>query len=219
MGLPLRESDTENQPVALHDYAADNLQFIRQAMERSGSFTGISGVATIAMGFFAILGAWVASWRLPLYDWWLWMWFVTATLGCFVGVAGMIAKARRTGTPVWAGPGKRFMFSFAPPIAAGIVLTDTMYVTAQEESMPVLWMLLYGVAIITGGAFTVRIVPLFGACFMVAGAVLHSTRYYPALYMGAPVLGTMTITDLTLAAVFGTLHILFGIIVYLRYGG
>lgn len=218
MGLPLRNRDTEDQPIALHDYAASNLQFIREAMERSGAFTGISGVATMAMGCIAIAGAWVASWR-PVIDWWMWAWFATATLGCLVGIAGMIAKARRTGTPVWAGPGKRFLFSFAPPVAAGVVLTETLYVTAQEESMPILWMLLYGAAIMTGGAFTVRIVPLFGACFMIAGAVLHSTRYYPALVMSAPVLGTMTVMDVALAAVFGTLHILFGILVYARYGG
>jgi hypothetical protein len=218
MALPLQAGEHQEQPVALHDYAASNLQFIREAMERSGAFTGISGVATIGMGCIAILGAWVASWRL-MHEWWLWTWFATATLGCLAGVAGMAIKARRTGTPVWAGPGKRFMFSFAPPIAAGIVMTDTLFLTAQDASMPVLWMLLYGAAIITGGAFTVRIVPLFGACFMLAGAALHSTRYYPALVMSAPVLGTMTVTDVALAAVFGTLHILFGIRVYIRYGG
>lgn len=219
MGMPLKDDESRRQPVALHDHAASNLRFIREAMQRSGDFTGISGKATVAMGFIAIAGAWVASWRLMAVDWWTWTWFYTATLGCVVGIVGMAQKARSTGISVWAGPGKRFLWSFAPPIVAGIVLTETLYITGQDASMPILWMMLYGVAIITGGTFSVRIVPLFGACFMVAGLALHWTMYYPEISMDTPLLGTMTATDLALAGVFGTLHIVFGLLVWARYGG
>ena len=33
------------QPVELHEHAMDNLQYIRQTLERAGSFTAVPGKA------------------------------------------------------------------------------------------------------------------------------------------------------------------------------
>jgi hypothetical protein len=68
-----------------------------------------------------------------------------------------------------------------------------------------MWLLLYGTGIVTGGSYSVRIVPLMGLAFMVLGA---------AALFAPPAWG-----DAFMAAGFGGLHIVFGIIIWRKHGG
>ena len=54
-------------------------------------------------------------------------------------------------------------------------------------SLPGVWMLLYGAGVATGGAFSVRIVPLTGGLFMAAGAV---TLFLPPAWGDAAMAAT-----------------------------
>src|SRR2546425_4758524 len=56
---PLRSRRPE--PVALEAHAADNLRFLRETMERGGSFTAVPGWGGFAIGWTAEAAAFVAE--------------------------------------------------------------------------------------------------------------------------------------------------------------
>ena len=124
----------------------------------------------------------------------------------FAILAGAIAlKARAGGIPLLRGSGRRFALGLAPALAAGALLTVVHVRAGDVAAVPGTWLLLYGLGVVGGGAFSVRPVPVMGACFMGLGA---------AALLGPPAWG-----DLWLAAGFGGLHIGFGVVIARRYGG
>ncbi len=198
--IPVRPPDDP----ALHDRAMDNLRFIRQTMERATAFTAVPGWGGVGMGSLALVAAAVAHTRLTTAEW-LVTWFATAVVALTLGGWTMAAKARRAGTAVFSYSGRRFVLSYVPPLLVGAVLTGALVRAGLFEALPGTWLLLYGTGVATGGAFSVRVVPLMGLCFMALGAV--------ALF-GPPAWG-----NLLMAAGFGALHIVFGLIIARRYGG
>lgn len=192
------------EPVALHDRAMDNLRFIRETMERSASFTAVSGGAGIGMGTIALLAARVAAVQ-PTPARWVAVWLVAATLSFVTAVAGMARKSRAVGMPLLSGPGRKFAFSFAPPIVVGGILTLAFALRGDVALLPGTWLLLYGAAVVTGGAHSVRIVPLMGVLFILLGA---------GALLTPPSFG-----DAFMAAGFGVLHLVFGALIARRHGG
>ena len=73
--------------------------------------------------------------------------------------------------PVLEGPGRKFALSLCPAMIAGAVLTLVFYRYDLFPMMPGAWLLLYGVAVVTGGAFSVRVVPIMGVSFMAIGTL------------------------------------------------
>ena len=195
---------TSSAPEPLHDRALDNLRYIRSAMERAGSFTAVPGWGMVGLGVIALAATWVSLGQTRDAGW-LAVWLAAAVLGLAVGVAAMVRKSRASNDPMFSGPGRRFGLGFLPPIVVGGLLTVTLHRAGQFGILPGAWLLLYGTAIVSAGAFSVRIVPLMGLCFMVLGAAaLFAPLGWWPWFMGAG---------------FGGLHIVFGTIVARRYGG
>ncbi len=193
-----------DKPVALDDRARDNLRFIRETMERASSFTAVPGWGGVAMGITAAGAAVIAS-RQQSASAWLFTWLAEASVAFAIAAWSMMSKARQAGVPLLAGPGRKFALSFAPPMFTGALLTVVLFRTGHVGAIPGLWLLLYGTGVVTGGAFSIRIVPLLGLCFMVLGTV---ALFCPATWGNA-----------LLAAGFGGLHIIFGAIIARDYGG
>ena len=68
-------------------------------------------------------------------------------------------------------PGRRFALGLVPPLVAGALLSDALLAAGERALLPGVWLLLYGTAVVTGGAFSVRIVPVMGLGFMALGGV------------------------------------------------
>jgi hypothetical protein len=201
---PARRIKAEGQTIALQDRAMDNLRFIRETMERSTSFTAVSGAAGVVMGAVALVASFVAA-RQSTPEAWIATWLIAALLSGAVALWAMILKARRIGMPLLSGPARKFGLGFAPPIAVGGLLTVVLFNGGMLTSLPGAWLLLYGTAVVTGGAFSVRSVPIMGALFMVVG--------------GAALFAPPTWGDPLMALGFGVFHIVFGIIIWRKHGG
>lgn len=194
-----------DEPVNLGDRAIDNLKFIRETMERSTSFTAVPGYGGILMGVTAMTAAYVANNYAPLRQDWLITWLVEAIIAFAIGIVATWYKASKVDSSLFSMPAKKFAMSFAPPVIIGAIMTVGLWRYGHFEVMIPTWMLCYGAAVICGGEFSVRIVPIMGWCFIVAGAV--------AFILPAGLGNTF------MAASFGLLHIIFGAIIARRYGG
>ncbi len=202
MNAPLH--DMRRGPRALQDRAIEDLRFIRRTMESASAFTAVPGWGGVLMGVTALLAAFAAS-RMPTVELWLTIWFGECALAVLIGGREMVRKAAAAGMPLLTGPGRRFLLGLCPPLLAAVPLTVAFYRADLIHLLPALWLLLYGAATVTGGAFSVRIVPLMGLGFMTVGTVAVFTP---------PSWG-----DAILAFGFGVLHIVFGWIIARRYGG
>ncbi len=197
-----RESAPE--PPALHARAMDNLAFIRDTMEAAGAFTAVSGWGMVAVGTIATIAAIIASSRhSPVQS--LYVWLGAAVLATIIMLWAIVRKARKARMPLLSGPGRKFVLSFSPPMFVGALITIVLYRAGLPETIPGMWLLLYGTAVVAGGAFSVKIVPVMGICFMLAGTLALFT---PTSW-----------NDWIMAAAFGGLHIGFGVPIARRHGG
>jgi hypothetical protein len=173
-------------------------------MERAGSFTAVPGWGGAAIGFTALAAAALASHQ-PTAARWIFIWLVEAGLAMVLAVLTVAQKAHAARMPLFSGPGRKFALSFAPPMVVGALLTAALYRDGDLYLLPGMWLLLYGTAVVSGGSFSVRVVPMMGVCFIALGAAaLVSPASWGNGYM---------------IAGFGGLQILFGLIIAQKYGG
>jgi hypothetical protein len=194
-------------PDALHAQALDDLRYIRRTMEGAASFTALSGWGVFAIGVTAFPAAYLASRAVTAasHRGWMLAWLIEAVVGALIGAGTTARKARKAKEPLFGRPGRRFALTFATPMAAGAILTIPLYYGGMSAVLPGTWLLLYGTAFATAGAFSVSTVPVMGLCFMVAGAAA----------LAAPA----ALGDVFMAAGFGALHLVFGALIARKHGG
>jgi len=193
-----------SETVHVGDRAIDNLKFIRETMERSTHFTAVPGYGGMLMGVTALVAAYIAGSQPTLRDWFV-TWLIEAFLAFAIGMLAMWQKSKIAGTPLVSTPAMKFALSFAPPLICGVVITLGLWRYEHYETMAPIWMLCYGAAVVCGGAFSVRVVPVMGWCFIALGSLAF---VLPVVYGNYLIAGS-----------FGGLHIIFGAIIARRYGG
>ena len=190
-------------PLSLGSHAAENLRFIRDTMQRATRFTAVPGRGGAAMGLTGIAAGLLAA-QAPSQADGLRIWLAEAVVAFLIGSIALRLKARVTGEGLWSRPARKFALAFVPPVVAGCVLTFALWRGGALAVIPGAWLVLYGVAVMGAGAFSVPVVPAMGLSFLLLGCT--------ALLL--PAFG-----NLALICGFGALHIVFGAIIARRYGG
>jgi len=203
MSDPIPHIGPRRPPVALHDRAIDDLQYIRRTMERSSAFTAVSGGALVLMGAVALV-AWGLT-RSVDPNTWVTIWMVSAVVAVGIATVATARKAHEVGEPLLQGPGKKLILGVLPALLVGGLLTFPLHGAGQTALLPGVWLSLYGTAVTSGGVFSVRTIPVMGLCFLALGA---GALLAPAAWGGA-----------FMAAGFGGLHVIFGLVVARRHGG
>ncbi|MEO8349107.1 MAG: hypothetical protein ABI610_09365 [Acidobacteriota bacterium] len=194
-------------PVQARDvgsHAAANLRYIREAIENAGAFTAVSGWGQVVIGATALAAAAVASSQ-PDQSRWLFTWLLEAALAVTIAAVAILGKARRRGLSLVSGASRRFWPSFTAPLAVGAALTAALVSRSHYGLLPGVWLLLFGAAVVAGGAVSVPLVRAMGWSFLGLGLVA--------------LLAPPTWADALLGAGFGGLLALFGVAIARRHGG
>jgi hypothetical protein len=191
------------EPVRIDDHAFANLRFIRETLERAGSFTSIPGWGGFAIGWLGAATAVIASRLVDLR--WLEAWLACAVVASLVAAITIVLKSSRAGVALTSGASRRFFVSYFAPIAAAAVLTLMLLRAQWYEAMPAVWLLSYGASFISSGAHSIRLVPQMGVCFMLLGAAAAFVPFH--------------LSNTLLGIGFGGLHIIYGWIIARNYGG
>ena len=201
---PIKKDQRDGEPVNLSDRAIDNLRYIRETMERSTSFTAVPGFGGMLMGATAVAAAYIAHQQVFLRNW-LVVWLTEAALAAAIGLLAMWQKSKAANQSLVSMPARKFAFGFTPALVCGVIATLGLWRYEHYEVMVPMWMIIYGSAVVTGGAFSVKAVPVMGWMFIGLGALAFAM---PAGY-----------GNIFMAASFGVLHMIFGAIIARNYGG
>ena len=193
-------------PLAIHDHAADNLRFIRDTIERTGSFTSIPGRGGVAIGLTAIITTFVASGPARAHPaLWLTIWLAEAMVASVIALVTVRMKARAAGLSLTARPARRFFLSYSAAPFAAAVLTVAEGMHGAYWLMPATWLLAYGAGFVSSGSFSIPLIHRLGFAYIALGVV--------AAFVAFPV------GNIILGIGFGLLHVVAGSFIWRRYGG
>jgi hypothetical protein len=181
--------------LSLATRASEDLQLIRQTMERAASFTALPGWGGVLMGVVALIAAPAAA-AAGSRAVWLEVWLGAATLAFVLGGTDMLRKARAQRASLVSAPASRFFLTLLPSFFSGACLTFVLVRAGEWSLLPGTWLVVYGAAVFAASAHTLRGVRWMGACFLALGALA-------LLVPGER-------GDLWMALGFGGVHVVYG---------
>jgi len=200
---PCRRKTTRT-PTSPEPAALEHLRIIRQTMDRSSAFTAVPGWGFCVTGATALIAG-PFAFHQKTAEGWLAAWLIGALVAATIVLVAMHQKATRLGTEVLSISGRRLFIGLLPALAAGGLLTVALMWSGPVFLIPGVWLVLYGVAVMQAGAFSVKTVPAMGAAFVGFGALALALPWLWA--------------NVVLTAGFGLLHIIFGFVIARNHGG
>ncbi len=195
--------EQSSNTINLIERAEDNLRFIRSTIESASVFTGLSGRGFVLTGISAVFASWLAT-RQADPERWFMVWMGELALATIVACSFTWFKTRQRGQSSQRITLRKLVAAFLPAMLVGGLMSLVLYREQLIELLPGIWLSLYGAAVITAGAWSVRLLPVMGAMFMLLGAAALLTPFS---------------ADWLMAIGFGGLHIAFGALIWRRYGG
>jgi hypothetical protein len=202
----------------------EDIQAIRDIMERSSRFLSLSGLSGIFAGTCALIGAAVA-WFFILdsgqvkYDEYMrslgdtptsgirfyfvldaLLVLVTAALGAFYFSQ---RKARKAGQQFWTNASRRLIFHLALPLLAGGIFSLILILRNDTGMVASAMLIFYGLALVNAGKFTFGEIHYLGLTEIVLGILAGIFIDFGLLFW-------------TIG--FGLMHIVYGTVMYYRHG-
>lgn len=201
-----------------------DLTEIKNIMNRSTRFMSLSGLTGILAGIYALLGAFFASNILSEYVntsdqsvYNLEINYISTLVEVqvqLIGIALLVAivsiitayiltkkKANKNGQTIWNTTSKRLLFHFAIPLLTGGMFSLIFLNIGLYGFVAGITLVFYGLALISASNFTFSNVKYLGITEIILGLTAMNYIGY-GLYFWA--------------AGFGVLHIIYGIIMYLK---
>jgi hypothetical protein len=132
-------------------------------------------------------------------------WLADGVAGFLIGLGAIWRKSRHADVHVSDAVTRRFLTASLPALAAGALLTPVFINMGAAGRLPACWLLTYGAAVTSAGAYSIRVVPVLGAALMATGA--------------ASLLAPASTGHWFLAFGFGCLQMVFGWHIARRHGG
>lgn len=201
----------------------EDLQAIRDIMERSSKFLSLSGLAGIFAGFCAVIGVAIAwlfvldSGNLPLAEILRnqegttnsgVLLYLTIDAMMVLGVAFLGAflfswrKAKRAGAQLWTHSTRRLLFHFLIPLASGGLFILILLLQHSLVLIPAVTLIFYGLSLINAGKFTFGEIHYLGLTQVALGILAGLFVGYGLLFW-------------TLG--FGLMNIVYGAVMYFRH--
>jgi hypothetical protein len=197
----------------------EDLQHIRQMMERSSRFISLNGLSGVAAGTIALIGAGIAYWLFQQdnVDYFSGNRYVyshnldvkllllaTGVLICAIG-AGMfftIQKSKRNGLKIWTSTTKALLAHLMVPLAAGGFFCLALFYHGLFGLIAPVTLLFYGLALVNAAQYTFSDIQYLGYCELFLGIIASFLPGYGLLFW---------------ALGFGVLHIIYGSLMYKKY--
>lgn len=201
----------------------EDLQAIREIMERSSKFLSLSGLSGVFAGVCALAGAAVA-WFIILdsgqiqYDEYLHSLGASPTsnirlylgfdalLVLIVAILGAVyfsfRKAKREGQVFWTNSTRRLLGHLLIPLVSGGIFAIILVLRNNIELVASVMLIFYGLSLVNAGKFTLGEIHYLGLTEIVLGILAGIFINHGLLFW---------------AVGFGVMHIVYGIVMYYRY--
>ena len=188
----------------------EDLRHIRSMMERSTRFLSLSGISGVAAGSFAILGALAAQmviWGKFSITHSLTIDFIIIALivlfcACTSGLYFSIKKAQKNKSKFWIGPTWQIVKDFAVPMVTGGIFSLILIYNGLGYMVGSATLIFYGLALFSAGDRTYKDIKILGLCEIFLGLLSGVSIGWGLLIW---------------AVGFGLLHIVYGIVIYIKY--
>lgn len=188
----------------------EDLKHIRSMMERSSKFLSLSGMSGVSAGLFALLGALTAHFMLEGK-----LRFTNDSVLDFLILAGLVLvcsllsglffcfkKAKKNKVNIWMPATRYIAIDFSIPMLIGGLFCLLLIIQNLSYMVASAMLIFYGLALISAGSRTYKDIKILGLCEILLGLLAGVVADKGLLFW---------------AIGFGVLHIVYGIVLYLKY--
>jgi hypothetical protein len=190
--------------------AESTLKTIRSLMERATIYRTLSAPTSLCAGIFSLvlsLFVWLSFCQSTRF--FIFLWLALAIVLSALNTLLLKRDARRRGEPFVSSGMKLALRGIIPPILAGasVTLFQLLGEPILTELIP-LWMLFYGLTLLSTQEFAPSSIRKLGAAFIAAGLL---TGLLASLWR---LEGNSHFAALSMGLTFGLLHILYGLLTW-----